>query len=149
MNTRSGIVVLSVTILAGLLHSPPELAAQGAALEHGSYQDQVPDVQPPPNVEQDTVLVANFGNDTIRFQYWNPSERRWVTVQIPVRRAVTIFCRECSGQVKLSFDDGQTARSALVNTGAAYAMYWSTATNNWNVGPYMSVQSIIRSPGNH
>jgi hypothetical protein len=112
----------------------------------GGPEDYVPDVRqvqqpegmrksrPPPPVQKNAVYVENFGDTFLRFQYWNPADEKWVTVELLPGKNLTIACPQCDKHVTVSFHDGTNARTAALNLGAPYALYWTT--DRWDVGPW-------------
>jgi hypothetical protein len=101
---------------------------------------QEPDerLRPLPPVESNEVYVENLGDKSLRFQYWNPADDKWVMVELASGKNLTLSCPKCRNVISLSFHDGVSASRTTLNLGSRYSWRWDS--NRWAIGPYQRIQ---------
>ena len=92
--------------------------------------------QLPGLIDQDSekVTIANVGTAALSILYLDGD---WKTIQIPSRQYVTIPSQ--STGLSVSFSDGVETKSAVLNRGMTYALYWNSGPGRWAIAPYDEV----------
>jgi hypothetical protein len=81
------------------------------------------------------VIIANIGTVALSILYLD--DGTWKTIQIPTGQYVTLPSQDTG--LSVSFNDGAEAKSATLNRGTMYAIYWNSGLNRWAIAPYDDV----------
>jgi hypothetical protein len=80
------------------------------------------------------VIISNVGTAALYISYLDGVAK---TIQIPSGQYVTLPSQE--NGLSISFNDGVETKSAALNPGAIYALYWNSGLNRWAIGLYDDV----------
>jgi hypothetical protein len=124
--SRTAYILIVVLAAAGACALPPTARAQQLR-----STDQLPGLT---DQQSDKVTISNIGNAALNISYLDGD---WKTIQIPSGQFVTLPSQ--SAGVSVAFSDGVEAKSATLNRGTAYALYWNAGLSRWAIAPYDEV----------